>query len=67
MPDLTITLTNAQAQRVAAALGVSSVPEATAVLKSILKDKVKAYEAQQASNTAFDAAGAKVDTDFGGF
>lgn len=67
MPDITITLTVNQAQRIAAALGVSTNAEATTAIKAILKERVKKYEAQVAGNSANDAAIAQVNTDFAGF
>lgn len=67
MPDLTITLTNAQAQRVATALGVSSNVEAVAAIKAILKERVKALEALQSREAAIEAAKARVDVEFPGF
>ncbi len=67
MPDMTISFTNAQAQRLGAALGVSTLAEATTKVKALLKEKVKAYESQVDSNAAHDAALVKVDTDFAGF
>lgn len=67
MPDLTISLTANQAQRVAAALGVSTNAEAVAKVKALLKEKVKDHEAQQATNSAHITARAQVDTDFAGF
>lgn len=67
MPTLSIDLTNAQAQRVAAALGTTTNAEALAAIKALIKDRVKNYEAKQDSLAAFDAALAKVDTDFTGF
>jgi hypothetical protein len=67
MPDMVISLTANQAQRLGAALGVSTLAEATTKVKAILKDKVKEYESQVDSNAAYDAARVKVETDFAGF
>lgn len=67
MPDLTISLTNNQAQRLAAALGASSNAEATQAVKALLKERVKAYEVSQSSQTAGLNAQTQVDTDFAGF
>lgn len=72
MPDITITVTANQAQRIAAAFGqppngVTQQQWVVQQLKAIVKEKVKAEESRLAANTAFDAANAQVDTDFGGF
>jgi hypothetical protein len=67
MPDPTITLTANQAQRLAAALHVSTLAEATAAVKALLKERVKKHEAMVDSNAAYDAANLKADTDFAGF
>ena len=72
MPDITITVTNAQAQRIAAAFGPP--PEGmtlqelvTQRTKAFWKEQVRRYESAQASNIAFEAAATKVETDFTGF
>lgn len=74
MPDITITVTLNQAQRIAAAFG--PIPPASGMTpqewvvfntKTYYKERVKAYEGQVSSNAAFDAARTQVDTDFGGF
>lgn len=67
MPDLVISLTANQAQRLGAALGASTIADAVVAVKKILKEEVKKYEAREASNAAFDSARDKVDADFGGF
>jgi hypothetical protein len=67
MPDMTISFTAQQAQRLAAAPNVSTLAEATVAVKAILKERVKKFEASRDSNTAYDAANLKADTDFAGF
>ena len=67
MPTISIDLTPNQAQRLSAALGASSNAEAIAAIKALLKQRVKDFESRNDSDTAFEAAKAKVDTEFGGF
>jgi hypothetical protein len=72
MPDITISVTASQAQRIAAALGpkpAELTQEEWVVkhLKNWIKSRVKVAEAEAASNTAHDVAMAQAETDFGGF
>ncbi len=72
MPDITITVTVNQAQRISAAFGPTPVgmTESEWVVKNtkrLWKDRVKAAESSGAANTAFDAAVAQAEADFGGF
>lgn len=76
MPDITITVTNAQAQRLATAMiarygappeGVTNQQYVVQRTKALLKEIVKGYEAEASSNAAFDATRTQVDTDFTGF
>lgn len=72
MPDITISVTANQAQRIAAAFGpkpAELTQEEWVVknTKAFYKERVKAAESQAAGNVAFDAAVAQANTDFGGF
>jgi hypothetical protein len=72
MPDITITVTAGQAQRIAAAFGpkpIELTQEQWVVknTKAFYKERVRAAESQSAANVAFDTARDQVDTDFGGF
>ena len=72
MPDITISVTASQAQRIAAAFGpkpAELTQEEWVVkhMKNWLKARVKGAEAETASNAAHDAAMTQVETDFGGF
>lgn len=72
MPDITITLTLAQAQKVASAFGpkpaeLTSEEWVVKNTKAFYKERVKAAEAMAAGNAAHDAAIAQVNNDFGGF
>ena len=72
MPDITITLTLAQAQKVSSAFGVKPAEltqEQWLVknTKAFYKERVRAAESQSAGNAAHDAAIVQVETDFGGF
>lgn len=72
MPDITITVTLNQAQRLAASFGPtpSGMTDQEWVIQNtrkLWKQSVKTAEAKVASNSAFDAASAQVDTDFPGF
>lgn len=67
MPDLTISLTAQQAQRVAAALGVSTQADVVRAVKEWLKNRVQKFEARESSSAATYAANVKVDQDFAGF
>ena len=72
MPDITISLTVNQAQRVAAAFGPkpAELTQEEWVVKNtkrLWKDRVKAAESSGAANASFDAAVAQAEADFGGF
>lgn len=72
MPDITITVTVSQAQRISAAFGPTpgGMTQGEWVIKNtkqLWKDRVKAVESQVAGNTAYDAANAQAETDFTGF
>ena len=72
MPDITISVTANQAQRIAASFGPppDGMSEAEWVVKNTkryYKEQVKAAESGSASNAAHDAAVGQVNTDFGGF
>ena len=72
MPDITITVTANQAQRIAAAFGpppdgVTPSEWVVQNTKKFYKSVVQGFEAQAQSNTAYDAARAQVNVDFGGF
>lgn len=72
MPDITITVTAGQAQRIAAAFGpkpAELTQEEWVVknTKAFYKEMVRKAESQAAGNVAFDAALAQVNSDFGGF
>jgi hypothetical protein len=74
MPDITITVTVNQAQRIAAAFGPqpegSNLTQQQWVIqntKAFWKEKVKQAEQIAATNAAFDAAAVQVSTDFPGF
>jgi len=72
MPDITITVTVNQAQRIAAAFGqapsgMSQQDWVVQNTKRYYKDVVQGFESKVQSNAAYDAARAQVDTDFGGF
>lgn len=72
MPDINISVTLSQAQRVSASFGPK--PEGMTHeqwivfnTKSYWKTVVRRAEAQVASNSAHDAAVSQVETDFNGF
>ena len=72
MPDITITLTVNQAQRVASSFGPkpAELTQEEWVIKNtkaFYKERVKQAEFSGASNTAYDAAIVQVNSDFGGF
>jgi hypothetical protein len=72
MPDIVISVTANQAQRIAAAFGPPSgglTPEEWVVkqTKAFYKDRVMVAESRVASNAAHDAAVAQALADFGGF
>jgi len=72
MPDITITVSVNQAQRISAAFGPTpnGMTESEWVVKNtkqFYKERVRSAEAQLSSNTAHDAAIAQVNSDFNGF
>lgn len=72
MPDITITVTADQASRIAAAFGPkpAALTQAEWVVKKtkeFYKERVRTAESSGAANTAFDAAVAQAEADFGGF
>lgn len=72
MPDITITVTAAQAQRIATAFGTppAGVTQQQWLIqqtKAFWKARVREVESRAASNTAFDAALTQAETDFPGF
>lgn len=72
MPDITITVTANQAQRISAAFGpppagMTQLEWVILNTKLLWKGKVRENEVRAASNIAYDAAMSLVETDFGGF
>jgi len=72
MPDIVISVTANQAQRISAAFGPTpnGMTDSEWVVlntKTYYKMRVKGKESEGASNAAHDAAVAQVNQDFGGF
>lgn len=72
MPDITITVTLNQAQRVSASFGpkpaeLTHEQWIAQNTKGLWKASVKRAESSGAANTAFDAANAQAESDFSGF
>jgi len=72
MPDITISLTLNQAQRVSASFGpkpaeLTHEEWIAKNTKAFYKERVRQAEASGAANAAHDAAYAQINTDFSGF